>query len=648
MYLKKIQILNFRSIKELEIETTGYACHVFVGLNESGKSNILRALSLLSPDNKASTTDIRIERADDAPVKAAHVRFIFDFDAEDTDEIYEDASKKFFSDHLERPILTDGSRTYTLKEFCKARNEGLFVANIKEGTKGANYWGIAHNWSVLPGWHKVPLGQQAAPIAFVDIDGKSQSILGAEFFYGTSVHSEAPIAQPAPNASDILKAVGQVIVEFINDRLPSCIYWQYNEANLLPAQVNIAAFAAEPGTCVPLRSMFELAGYSGKEIGEAITAARSQAPHVYTNLLSRVATAATKHLRQVWSEYSNVTIQLDKNGDIVEPTVKDDQLPIAFSGRSDGFKRFVSFLLLISARVKTEAIQDTLLLVDEPEIALHPSGSKNLRDELIEVGKSNYVFYSTHSIFMIDRNKIDRHLIVQKKHEVTECKRATKSLIQDEEVLFNAIGFSMFEVLQTHNIIFEGWRDKQLFKAALTKRAAANKLMRERIGLTHAEGVKDIKHVSKFLELGARSCLILSDADNVAKQHQKTFCDEHGYGQWTTYHDIQELPRSFITAEDFLTDEYIISTLKKLKVEFGFLAELTTGGLVSPVGKIKALQSWINNTSPEELRQRVLDRAKEHLFGPTLTHQAIVEDYRHVVGFVQNYFKVEAEEKAPT
>ena len=51
---------------------------------------------------------------------------------------------------------------------------------------------------------------------------------------------------------------------------------------------------------------------------------------------------------------------------------------------------------------------------------------------------------------------------------------------------------------------------------------------------------------------------------------------------------------------------------------------------------------------PEELRQRVLDRAKEHLFGPTLTHQAIVEDYRHVVGFVQNYFKVEAEEKAPT
>lgn len=638
MLLTKIQISNFRSIKELTLTPNGYSTHVLVGMNESGKSSVLRALSMLSPEHSVSASDVRIERPDDEPITEAYVRFIFKLSKETKQEIYESVSSKFSDAQLAIPLFSDGKKSYTLSQFCDLRDEGLFIADLTSSSKTASYWGLASTWIVLPNWYKVPAAQQVTPVEINNLDGSSTTITGAEYIFSASAQS----AFPLPKASELLKLVGSQILEVVNKKLPKCIFWQYSEANLLPGQVNVTTFAANPDTCIPLRSMFELAGYTVSEIADAIASARSKAPHYYTNLLNRVAAAATAHIRSIWREYATMTIELAKNGDLIEPTVKDKQLPVAFSSRSDGFKRFVSFLLLISAKVRTDDLRDTLILVDEPEIALHPSGARNLRDELIEVGKTNYVFFSTHSIFMIDREKIDRHIIVEKVNEITECRTASKSLIQDEEVLFNAIGFSMFEVLHPRNVIFEGWRDKLLFKVAITRRGAAYKELRENLGLTHAEGVKDVKHLTRFLELGNRGCLIITDADNVAKQHKKTYVDDHGYGTWATYEDIPGLPKKYITAEDFLADDYIVATANSVRTDYPALPMFTADQLASPGGKLKAIQQWIEGADTG-LTPHIADCIKSVLFSEKLTHQMIIDDYKFVIDFVQSHFDLGAE-----
>ena len=46
MKLEKVRIKNFRSIADLSI-SFDMNCKFLVGINEAGKSNILRALSLL-------------------------------------------------------------------------------------------------------------------------------------------------------------------------------------------------------------------------------------------------------------------------------------------------------------------------------------------------------------------------------------------------------------------------------------------------------------------------------------------------------------------------------------------------------------------------------------------------------------------------
>jgi len=51
MKLKRVDISNFRSIGEMKLSFKGHGHKVLVGKNESGKSNILRALNLLSGES---------------------------------------------------------------------------------------------------------------------------------------------------------------------------------------------------------------------------------------------------------------------------------------------------------------------------------------------------------------------------------------------------------------------------------------------------------------------------------------------------------------------------------------------------------------------------------------------------------------------
>lgn len=438
---------------------------------------------------------------------------------------------------------------------------------------------------------------------------------------------------------DVNNLIGKEVIKIVKRELPNCIYWKYTDQSLLPSSVNSTTFAADPETCIPLRSMFELAGYHGSKIGEAITTAKTQSPHKYTNLLSKVSKAATKHLHDVWKDHKMVTIQLVKNGEIIEPMVIDDQISLDFASRSDGFKRFVSFLLMISAKVKTDSLVNTLILVDEPEIGLHPKGAKALMKELIEIGNSNYVVYATHSIFMIDRDNIERHLVVEKKNETTIATKADTSRVQDEDVLYNAIGFSLFEVVKKENLIFEGWHDKKLFEVvrnSYLKGKPDSKEMLQSVGLTFAKGVKDVKNVAKFLELAGRGCLVISDADNAGKQHKKQYEQEKCYGRWITYSDIFGDER-YITGEDFLEIPAIIKRCKKFRTKHKALPELNLEAFDAKKSYLKVLDEWIRNLGLDaDSHKEIISDLKVALFD-SLRRDEIIGDFdkviEHVVAF---------------
>jgi energy-coupling factor transporter ATP-binding protein EcfA2 len=576
MRLKYANIVNFRSIQDVQVDFEP-SCRTLVGINESGKSNVLRALSMIGSEFVPVPEDVREPLPREKSISKAYIRFVFSFDRADTDEIYSAVKKKTLSSSSNGALLTSRSKKLTLHNFVTSRDEGLYIVDVIAQTKRSTYWAASDELAVPGNWKKP---SPACPADYAVDVGGAPALLNDFSLVNTDEYPEIPSEYlTSIDAKHVFTVVGEGQNRRVENVLPRSIVWRYDEQNLVPPVVNIDTFVANPDSCVPLKNMFMLAGVT--DIAGEVANARKVSANKVRNLLRRVASHTTSHFRSVWKEYKEISFALEPNGDTIEANIVEKNY-WKMSQRSDGVKRFITFLLYISANIKANLLTNSLLLIDEPDIGLHPSGSRYLRDELIENAKKNYVVFSTHSIFMIDKENIARHIIVKKEEEETTIINANKSNFVDEEVLFNALNYTVFDILKKDNIIFEGWRDKKLFQTAVAKMPASHsadlKPLKDKLkslGLCHAEGVKDIRNIAPLLELANRNCLIVSDADAPAKEKQKEYLAIRGYGIWKRYDEVMIGTRAE-TAEDFITEQAFKGALAKMKSKHAVM----TGELV--------------------------------------------------------------------
>lgn len=607
MKLHRVDILNFKSLKDCSIDIDP-ACRVLVGINESGKSNILRALSFLSEDYQPDKeNDLREALPDEDPIKQSYVRFVFRFEKNETDRLFEIVSENILAKAKNPEIISTRAKKKTVKEFIVTRNEGLYIVSIQTETKRVDHWRIGNNNKLLAGWKKPT---SACPQDFsVNLKGQEQQPAK----YGLIQVADFPDIpdEYLENATmdDFVTVFRNAVMTITQDNLPNTLFWEYDEANLLPSSLTIDEFSNNPDSCPPLRNMFALADIDN--IKSSIDEKKKGTPNQFQNYLDRVATKTTKHFREVWKEYKNIEFSLRLDADKIIPGVKEKNTH-DFARRSDGFKRFVTFLLMISANVRTGNLRDTLLLIDDPDVGLHPSGARYLRDELIRISKTNYVIYSTHSIFMIDSGYIARHYIVTKKDEITSIESAEDSNIADEELLYNALGYSIFAILKEKNLIFEGWKDKYLFLTALANASAELKEKFENIGVCHAKGVGTIKTITPMIELANRECLIVSDSDKPAKEQQKIYKRDKGFGTWKIYQDIDSSIEA-ITGEDFVKNSVIAKHVKLVLADSSMPVFNETD--LPDKNKLVAIIKWLkdNGMTPDQAQDTVT-KVKHSIF----------------------------------
>jgi energy-coupling factor transporter ATP-binding protein EcfA2 len=621
MKLSMVQIVNFRSLKDVTINFAP-PCVVLVGINESGKSNILRALSFLAEENIPTKADLREISPGEHPPSEAYIKFIFDFEDGDTEQIYDKLNAKVLGPSTPINLLLRNARgvPLTLRELCSLHEKGVFRVDLMKGQKYPAYFRLPEQekYKIESRWKKV---SKQCPANFTVVKDGSETGSPLKTFALIDANTYKNINEPYLediSPEETLSLVGSEIANYVQENLPQCIFWQYNEQNYLPPKINLPQFSGNPEICEPLRNMFELAGI--KNVKAEFDKEKAISAHGTKNLLRRVAVASTNHLHDVWKEYKSVSFELVPNGDNIDIGVKDQYTSFEFSQRSDGFKRFVTFLLMISAKSKTKLLENALLLIDEPDTSLHPSGAKFLRDELIKISERNRVVFSTHSIHMIDKDNIGRHLIVKKDNEVSSITRASDSNVVDEEVLYNAIGYSIFESLKKKNILFEGWRDKRLFQVALSKVPKQYKRLRKTfnaIGFCHATGVKDIRTITPLLELANRDCLILSDDDEISKEKQSQFMKIRGCGTWKRYSEIWPEVGA-VTGEDFIRPQVFRAIIDDIRKEHTTLPDLPDESLSHPKGKLYAFTNWLSSggiTKPEttNILASIKDRVFEQL-----------------------------------
>lgn len=123
----------------------------------------------------------------------------------------------------------------------------------------------------------------------------------------------------------------------------------------------------------------------------------------------------TEQIRRVWSQEQSIEVKLHVNGNVLYIDFSDSTTVLdSPESRSLGFRWYVSFYVNFITQVYEGTSNDYIFLIDEPGIHLHPSGQKDLLKVMENLSEKNQLIFTTHSPFLINRQKPDQVLLVYK------------------------------------------------------------------------------------------------------------------------------------------------------------------------------------------------------------------------------------------
>lgn len=517
MIIKEIHIENFRSIKN-EIIVMDKNCLILLGKNEAGKSNVLKAIAALFGQYPLTVKDQR-KKINNEIIKKRRIYATFEFTNDDVNKIETALSKKV---------------------------KGITFKN----DKNLNDYILSELPYII---YEVQIADNKKP-AFCHTEEKQLNIVpNKELYQNGAVIS----FQPQGNKIDLSTLLIAEIHKLYSDNPYNCMFWHYDNNLLLPDQVAINQFTTNPSQFKSLENIFVMCNRTN--IAQEFKEAKEQDGD-YVNLLYQVSEGVTRVFRKIWKDFKSTSIELTPDGGNLLIKIADNA-KYSFADRSDGFKKFISVLLILSTQSRSGKIGERdIILIDEPDQSLYPTSAKYLKDELLKISEKSRVIYATHSQYMIDSDCLDRHLIVEKNNDVTTIRKESGCApYTDDELLRRAIGSSIFECLQEKNIIFEGWLDKELFNKFSSITATDDFKL---VGKTFLHGISGVETLVSLLILANKKFIIVADSDETSTKKRKDF--ENAYPEykdcWCAYGDIDS---KISTLEDFVNNDIIEKVLNE-------------------------------------------------------------------------------------
>ena len=628
MKLVSARIFNYRSIEDVNIDFE-YNTKIFVGLSETGKSNLLKALNTLSSSSKTTPRDIR---EDIESAEKSYIEFLIKLEDEDKEKIKEIIKAKSYNLNMNKILLNAENKNVKIDYFLN-RNY-IYKVDVIKGTKYYQYYTINDNkYSLNEKIHFIN-ATEAEPVKIQESDIEIKEKTLYEISDEIILNDETKII--AADLDDVNEFISNIIIEYLKNQKWNVLFWKYEEKNILPSEIKTEDFVNDPDSCLPLKKLFELYGITDikKEYDLKKSTSRSNS---FENLLNKISIKSTEYLRKKWKTMPKDTkIVLNESGENIRISIEDSKNKYDMLDRSDGYKRLLSFLILISIDNTNSILKNSLLLIDCPEAEIDIPGQKYLRDELIEIGKNNYVFYSTHSPYMIDSNNIFRHYIVTKEDEITNINLGEEANYNDSTILFNALGTSLFENVSNLNIAFEGWSDKQLYYAGKKMLTPTQKNKLENIGICQLGGLRNANAFAATWQLICRvkKYVILSDFDDVGLQAKNKFLEEHlnENVDWITYADLIDIDKKIETAEDLITsqhikdvcDKYIQGNEDYIPISLTKLEDITKSNM-------SIIEEWLKQFEYDREKYKTeKNKIKEALFS-NLKKSDVIPEYKSVL-----------------
>ena len=125
--------------------------------------------------------------------------------------------------------------------------------------------------------------------------------------------------------------------------------------------------------------------------------------------LNAASVDISRRCSELWSQRRH-RIRYHVDGDYFRIRVADDSLEdveIELESRGKGFQWFLSFFLVFAAESQG-GMGDTIILLDEPGLSLHPTAQRELLAFFERLATQNQVIYTTHSPFLVDGDHLER------------------------------------------------------------------------------------------------------------------------------------------------------------------------------------------------------------------------------------------------
>lgn len=197
--------------------------------------------------------------------------------------------------------------------------------------------------------------------------------------------------------------------------------------------------------------------------------------------LDRASSRLDETLAQNWKQGKDLRFKLDVDSEkkeiqlsLIDPAVTSQF--VRPSKRSSGFTNFFALKTVLYAREREAQADSYLWLFDEPGLYLHPDGQHDLIQVLETLSRSNHIIYTTHSLFMINKNYPARHRLIEKDEKGTKIGR--KPFHNRWKSAMDALGFSLpGTILFARNVLLvEGDSDPVYIYAIFHKLFEARKL----------------------------------------------------------------------------------------------------------------------------------------------------------------------------
>lgn len=545
MKLKSFRVSNFRSVHD-----SGWInCDdvtTLVGINESGKSNILLALWKLRPVRGG-----KIDVLHDLPVsQLSNLRYKID------ETIFIEA-------------------IFELESSVEDINDEFSVRFTKEEQL---YLGRYYNGKYT--YHFVDENSQK----YIDKLKKEKKKANGE-------------VQPGVSDDDILKVLFRHVPTFVyysnygnltsRIYLPNAVKWLRGE--------NVTGFDQKEDQVRTIRVLFDYVNLKPEEILElgqdAVDIARkrggNQTPTAEdvqkakedkeqrSLLLQSASSKLTQEFRQWWKQ-GEYKFRFSADGDYFYIWVSDDKRveEVDLELRSTGLQWFLSFYLVFLMECRDKH-KDSVLLLDEAGLTLHPIAQKDLASFFNKLAEENQLINTTHSPFIIDPANIDRCRVVYTDANggtvVSDNLRENSGNVGEKSVyaVHAALGLTVSDVMLQgcQVVVVEGVSD-QFYLSAIK-----NVLIRERcyapkreIVFAPAGGVRGVGGIASLISAKANELpMVILDSDKSGRDFKNKL--ESGLykdcrNRIIMADDITEKQQSEI--EDFIPYNLIERAVEKL------------------------------------------------------------------------------------